>query len=477
MRSIKLNFVLNLVYTLSGLFFNLITFPYVSRVLLPQGVGIVCFYQSIITYIMLCTALGIPLYAVREIARIRKDATLCSKTTIEILLLHVLLTFIGYLVIFVLVSTVAKIQANIPLFLLLSAHLFLTAIGAVWFYQGIEDFKYITIRALTVLILSLILLFLSVREESDLLWYAFVIVAAEAGNNIFNFVRLRNFVSFRKCALKDLRPFRHLRFALKIFALNLVISIYVNLDSVMLGFMKDETAVGYYAASTRITKSILGIVQSLGGVLLPRLSHLAGDGKMEEFKSLSDKSFRFIMALSLPLAVGVIFMAAPIIHLFCGHNFEPSILTIQIIAPIILFIAISNIAGPQILFSLGRENLVIFATLGGAIINVTLNFILIPTYSQYGAGLATCIAEFVVMLLMIVFAWKYIPVRLFSRDSINYYVATSLMGVALYILSRLNLSEFAFCGLGISLSLLLYFGYLLCRKDYILMSIKAFFNK
>lgn len=472
--SVKLSFALNLTYTLSGLLFNLITFPYVSRILLAQGVGIIYFYQSIISYVTLCSALGIPLYAVREIARVRDNIALRNKITIEILLLHILLTFGGYVIIFVLAATVTKIQVNIPLFLLLSSNLFFTAIGTVWFYQGIEDFRYITIRALSIRVLSLISLFLFVHEESDLLRYALILVTAEVGNNIINFIRLRKFICLREFKVRELHPFRHLIPALKIFVLNLVISIYVHLDSVMLGFLKDEVAVGYYAASTRITKSILGIVQSLGGVLLPRLSNLAGDRRMDEFKNLSNKAVGFILAVSLPLTVGVIFMASPLIHLFCGDNFEPSILTIQIIAPIILFISVSNISGPQILYSLGKENLVVLATIGGAAINVSLNFLLIPSYSQYGAGIATSIAEFVVMILMIVFVWKYIPVRIFSKETMNYYIATFLMGISLFILSLARLNEYVFCGIGIVLSTIIYIVFLIWRKDYIVIALKKF---
>ena len=472
--SVKLNFALNLTYTLSGLLFNLITFPYVSRILLAQGVGIIYFYQSIISYVTLCSALGIPLYAVREIARVRDNIALRNKITIEILLLHILLTFGGYVIIFVLAATVTKIQVNIPLFLLLSSNLVFTAIGTVWFYQGIEDFRYITIRALSIRVLSLISLFLFVHEESDLLRYALILVTAEVGNNIINFIRLRKFISLREFKVHELHPFRHLKPALKIFVLNLVISIYVHLDSVMLGFLKDEVAVGYYAASTRITKSILGIVQSLGGVLLPRLSNLAGDRRMDEFKSLSNKAVGFILAVSFPLTVGVIFMASPLIHLFCGDNFEPSILTIQVIAPIILFISVSNIAGPQILYSLGKENLVVLATIGGAVINVSLNFLLIPSYSQYGAGIATSIAEFVVMILMIVFVWKYIPIRIFSKETMNYYIATFLMGISLFILSMAGLNEYVFCGIGIVLSTIIYTVFLIWRKDYIVIVLKKF---
>lgn len=463
--SIKTNFALNLINTLSGLIFPLITFPYASRILLADGIGQIQFFQGIINYIALCTALGIPLYAIREIARVRKDKVLCSKTTVEILLLHSLLTLVGYIIVFILISTVSKVQADIPLFLLLSVHLFFSAIGALWFYQGIEDFKYITIRAVLVRLFSLFCLFVFIKNKSDLFYYAAISVAAEVGSSLFNFIRLRKFINLRELRLKELRPEKHLKPALKIFAMNLVISIYVNLDSVMLGFMKNEAAVGYYAASTRIVKSILGVVQSLGTVLLPRLANLISENRMDEFRLLANKAMNFTLAISLPLTIGLIFMAKPLIHLFCGNGFEPAILTMQIIAPIILFISLSGIMCWQILFPLDKEKLVIYATSIGAIINFILNMIFIPFYSQYGAAIATSIAECLVMISAVLFARRYIFVKLISIHNFHYYVATGMIAIFLFLLGLFNLKEIWFACIGILFSIMIYAVYLFFKKD------------
>lgn len=470
--SIKRNFALNLVNTISGLLFPLVTFPYASRILLADGIGQVQFFQGIIGYIALCTALGIPMYAVREIARVRDDKTECSKITVEILILHSILTLFGYAVVFILIATVTKVQVDIPLFLLLSSNLFFTAIGALWFYQGIEDFKYITLRTLIVRVFSLIALFLLVKDKSDLFYFAAISVVAEVGGNVFNLIRLRKFLDFHNLRTLELRPLRHLKPALKIFVLNLVVSIYLNLDSVMLGFLKNETAVGYYVAATRITKTILGVVLSLGTVLLPRFANLVSANQMSEFRMLSDKAFSFILATSLPLMVGLIFMASPLIHLFCGENFEPSILTSQIMAPIIFFIAMSCMSLP-ILYSLGREKLVILSTLGGAIINFSLNYALIPSYGQYGAGLATSLAEFTVTVLMIILGWKYMPIQFLSKQNRSYYVATFVVTLFLLLLLLLNLDELVFCFVGVFFSIIIYTAILFWRKDPLILQVQS----
>lgn len=428
-QSIKNNFLLNLSTTITGLLFPLITFPYASRILMADGIGQVQFFQSIIDYVSLCTALGIPLYAVREIARIRDNKELRSRTTIEILLLHAILTLVGYIVVFILAKTVAKIEIDASLFFLLSTTLFFNTIGVAWFYQAIEDFKYITLRSLFVRILSLVALFIFVKTKQDLFYYAGILVIGTVGNNIFNFFRLRKYIKLSKGEFKRLNLLRHLIPALKIFILNLVISIYVNLDSVMLGFLKNEESVGYYAAATRLTKAILGIVSSLGAVLLPRFSNMITNGQKEEFQLLANKAASFTIALSLPMSVGLIFMAAPIIHIFCGNGFEPSILTLKLVAPIVLFIGLSGIIGMQILYPQGREKYVIISTMVGACINLLINYLLIPQYGQYGAALGTVIAEFMVTVIMILLGRKYLPINILSKQNLHYLIGSIVISI------------------------------------------------
>lgn len=463
--SVKKNFVLNLIYTISGILFPLITFPYISRILFAEGIGKVQFYSSIVEYIILLTSIGIPLYAVREIARVRNDRVRMSETMTEILLLHTILSVAGYMLVFVLINTVAKIQADIPLFLLLSTSIFFKVIGVEWFYNGIEDFKYITIRSIIIRVLSLIALFVFVREKDDLYYYAAISVAATVGNNVFNFVRLRRYINLSDFGWRGLQIGKHFKPALKVFVLNLIISLYIHLDTIMLGFFKDEAAVGYYTASVRVSRTLTSVVASLGVVLLPRLSNLVSSGSMEEFRSLSQKSIDFITGLSLPLTVGVIFMASPVIHLFCGNHFEPSVITLQLMAPIILFISISGIYNLQILYALNKEKLAIISASFGAVVNLTLNFILIPYYSQYGAAVATLFAELIVVISTVILGKRYIPINLFSREKITYYLATLLIVVLLFSLRYAHLSEIVYLAIGTIASVFIYILFLVVRKD------------
>ena len=164
-RSVKANYLFNLINSASQLLFPLITFPYASRIMMADGIGQVNFFQSIISYISLFTCLGIPMYAIREIAKVRDNLEKMTRTTVEILLLHAFLTLFGYIIVAAICMTVAKVQTDIPLFLILSVSIFFTAIGCEWFYQGIEDFKYVAIRGIVVKTVSVLLLFLLVKSN------------------------------------------------------------------------------------------------------------------------------------------------------------------------------------------------------------------------------------------------------------------------------------------------------------------------
>lgn len=473
-KSLKVNYIFNMLNTVTGLLFPLITFPYASRIMLADGIGQVNFFQSIIQYITLLTCLGIPMYAIRKIASVRDDVAKRNKVAIEILLLHATLSLIGYVIVALLAAFVSDIQVNIPLFLILSLTIFFTAIGCEWFYQGIEDFKYITIRGLIVKTIAVILLFVFVRTKDDILWYAGYLVFGILGGNVFNFIRLRKFISWKGLPFKELQPLVHLKPALHIFILNLVISLYVNLNSIMLGFMADNTSVGLFTAATKLSHVLLSLVSALGTVMLPRLSNLISTGQKDKFNELAQKSITVVMALTLPLTAGLIMTAKYLIPLFCGNSYESAILTLQIISPIIIMIGISNVLGIQILYPQGQENKVIFCTALGALVNLVLNIWLIPRYAQDGAAVSTLLAETMVTVSMIFIGKKYIPIRWKSKSFLHYFMATCLMTLALYFVSDLFKSDIANFIFSIMSGMVVYGIWLLIVRESYLITIMHF---
>lgn len=464
-NSVKINYLFNLINSGSQLLFPLITFPYASRIMLADGIGHVSFFQSIISYISLFTCLGIPMYAIREVAKVRNNAVEMTRTTVEILLLHAFLSILGYVVVAVICMTVTQVQADIPLFLLLSTTIFFTAIGCEWFYQGIEDFKYVAVRGVLVKLISVVLLFFLVKTKEDILWYGAYSVLGILGGNIFNFIRLRKYLSRDVIDFRTLHPLKHLKPALHVFALNVIISIYIQMNNVLLGFMKDAEAVGYFTAATKLMVMAMSILGSLGNVMMPHIFNLIAVGRMDESKALIQKSYDLVLALAMPLTVGLIFTSPSAILLLSGMDFIPAILTSQIVAFNILMVGLSGVMGIQVLYPLGKINIVILSTFIGAITNVLLNILLVPRYGHNGTAIAYMLAEAAVTISMFFIGHKYIPVQFLKKQHLHYIGGCIVMGGCLHFISLFDLSYINTLIAMISVGGMVYVIVLLLLKD------------
>lgn len=470
-QSVKVNYILNLINTGTQMLFPLITFPYVCRVIEADGIGQINFFQSIISYISLFTCLGIPMYAIREIARDRNDVVQMNRTAMEILLLHSMLTLVGYAIVAILCLAVPQIQVNIPLFLILSLTIFFTAIGCEWFYQGIEDFKYITIRGLIIKTVSVVLLFIFVKSKTDLLYYGCYTVFGVLGGNIFNFFRLRKYIQRENIIFSELHIKRHIKPVLKVFSFYVVTSIYLQLNTILLGFLKDALAVGYFAAATKVVQMLLRLAACLGSVMMPRASHLIAENRENEFNHLIQKSYDFTLAISLPITIGLIFCASSLIMVLCGAKFDSSILPSQIIAPTILMVAISNVFGIQVLYPKGKINIVTLCCGIGAIADLILNLCLIPFFSYIGTSIAYLGAEIATTVSMYFIGRRYIPIIYFKKSHLTYVLGCVVMAFALYGVSLLQLSSLSTLVLQGCCGLLVYFIVLCVCKDEMLVQL------
>lgn len=476
MASLKGNIILNYINTLSGLIFPIVTFPYAARVLQPEGIGVVNFQNSIIGYIVLFTSLGIPLYAVREISKCRNDIELRDRTTVEITLLSIILSLLGYVAVWLLGEYVPRIREELTLFYILSLTIIFTGIGVHWFYQGVEDFLFITVRGLIIRTLCTIGLFVFVRDKDDLLLYGLYIIGATVGNNLINFIHLRKYIHLASIKWKKLNITRHIQPALRVFLLNVVISIYIRLNIIMLGFMTDDRAVGFFSSGMKIIHILTVLITSLGTVMLPRCSHLIGEKKFDEFNAVMSKTYHLLMFMAIPITVGIILLACPITLCFCGSDYTEAIPVVIYTAPTIIFIGLTNIIGIQILYPYGKENLVIISTFVAAVLNVILNILLIPSFAEMGAAVSTLLSEFAVLLVQLRLGKGYIPFRFFDKQVAIYLIASLIMMVGL-LLCLLIENIWWQVLVGTAVGAILYLSFLYIRKDQTLLEILGFVLK
>ena len=183
------------------------------------------------------------------------------------------------------------------------------------------------------------------------------------------------------------------------FATSVAISVYTNLDTVMLGFMTDDTQTGLYGASVKVKNLLTGVVSSLGNVLLPRLSLYVSNQESDKFYETISNMLNFLLLISLPLTIYFAFYSRTSILLFSGAEYEGATLPMQLLMPTVFLIAISGLTGNQMLVPLGRERVVMTSVICGALVDFGLNWLFIPKWGAAGAAAATLVAEFVVLVV------------------------------------------------------------------------------
>lgn len=461
--SIKINFIMNAILNMSSFIFPLITFPYVSRVLLPAGTGKVSFAISLIAYFNMIAQLGIPTYGIRACAKLRDDRAALSRVANELLCINLIMAFVSYIVLGLALAFVPRLFEDRMLYLIVSSNIILTAIGMEWLYKALEQYKYITVRSVIFKFAALALMFAIVRSEGDYVWYGLVTVVSASVSFIFNFINAGKYIDINLFKKYDLK--KHIKPALVFFAMACATVVYTNLDTVMLGFMQDDTQVGYYHAAVRIKTILVSIVTSLGGVLLPRLSYYVEKGMMEEFRRISKKAMNFVIVFALSLAVYFIIYAKQGIYFLSGSAFDGAILPMQIIMPTLVLIGLTNIIGIQMLVPMGKEKAVLYSVAAGAFADIILNAILIPHYAAAGAAAGTLVAEVVVLAVQYNALKEEVSEALKDILYLKLLIALVIASVTAIGIKGLHLGNFASLLISAILFYGLYLGLLAMMKE------------
>lgn len=284
---------------------------------------------------------------------------------------------------------------------MVSIAIVLNTMGVSWLYSALERYTYITICTVAFKILGVVLMFAFIHSPEDYILYGGISAIASYGSGILNFINMRKYISLKKTGPYDFK--RHIKPILTFFMMSASISIYTNLDKVMLGFMKTNTDVGYYDASVKIKTILVSVVTSLGTVLLPRMSFYIEKGEKEAFRKTVTKAFRFVIVAASSMMVFFMIFARESILAISGTGFLPAVLPMQLLMITLLLIGLSNITGIQILTPMGKEDTVLKSILWGAAADFLLNLFLIPKYAATGAAFATVVAEFVVLVIQCIY--------------------------------------------------------------------------
>lgn len=400
---IKGNFFYNSLLTLSSYIAGLVTFPYVSRVLGASNIGTVSFVDSTINYFIIFSTLGIGIIGVREIARYRNDREKMNIAFSGLVTMCMIFTAVVMAVYIAAFLLIPKFNAQRELFFIGAAKLLFSAFLIEWFYRGIENFKYITIRTLAIKLVYILSLFVFVRSKTDYKIYFVLTVAVVVVNSLINSAYARNFVSFsfRGVALK---PYFKQSFVLGSYTV--LTSMYTTFNVIFLGMNANSEQVGYYWAALKIYGIFLGFFSALTAVMMPRMSSLLSEGREEAFRQMILKSFDALFTVCFPLMIGAIVLAPQIIKLLSGDGFTGAVVPMQIIMPLVLVVGIAQILAIQVLMPMKKDRAILIASLIGAGMGVLLNFILVGRYGSTGSAVVLLVSETAVTVWYLFIAIK-----------------------------------------------------------------------
>ena len=406
MKLIK-NYFYNVCYQMLVLILPLITAPYISRTLGATAVGVYSYTYSVAYYFLLIAMLGIGNHGNRSIAAVRDDRKKLNKTFSSIYSLQVItfsiaiLAYAIYLVLFV------KDNRLIVLLQLIYVTSGLFDIG--WLFFGLEQFKLTVARNTLIKISTVVLMFVFVHKPSDLWKYTLIMSAGTLFSQAYLWLYVKKYVSFEKCSVKEITS--NIKPVLILFIPVLAYSIYKVMDKIMLGNMSSYDQVGFYNNAEKIINIPMGIITALGTVMLPRMSNIVANGDKKRVDDYIRISAKLVTLLSSAIAFGLMGVSSVLAPVFFGDEFIACGEIIRLLSVTVFFIAWANVIRTQYLIPNKRDSIYLTSTMVGAILNLIINWMLIPKYQANGAAFGTIVAEFSVMLVQMVAVKNELPMR------------------------------------------------------------------
>lgn len=406
MATLKKNIFYSGILTTANYIFPLITYPYVSRVLGVANIGVCNFIDSIINYFLILSALGMGTVGIREIARNKGNKANLQRTFSQLFTINTISTTIALVVVLIAMHTVPKLQENYELMWIGVLKLVFNYLLIEWFFKGLEDFKYVTNRTIFVRCLYVLSVFIFVRTTNDVSTYYFLTSATIIVNAIINLIYARRFIKFKLC-FSSLKALTKSVCTLGVY--NILTSLYTTFNVAYLGFVSSETQVGYYTTSTKIHTIILMAFTAVTGVMMPRIASILAEKRYDEYKRLIKKSIFILLLFAIPSVIAIEFFAPTIINIIAGSGYSGSIIPLRIIAPLVLIIGVEQVLITQSLMPMRKDKAVLINSIVGAILGISANFILVPSFASVGSAIAWLLSEVSVMFSAMYFfrrEWK-----------------------------------------------------------------------
>lgn len=404
----KKNYLYNLVLSVSNILFPILSFPYASRILGPEGIGKVQLSTTFAQYFGLIAALGIPIYGIQEIAKYRHNKEQLTKVFSELFGIFFFSSVLVAIVYYVIISVFPVFQMNYTMYIYAGIIVLFGFTTLDWVYAGLEQYRIITIRSISIKAIALLLLYLLVQDPSDAIYFLIITLFSMMGNNVISLYYIRKQASFQfqKLAFK-----KHLKPLLYIFATTMAASMYTYLDTILLGFLSTEASVGYYTAAIKLTKIAIPFITAAGFVLIPKFAIQSNNNNEQAIQELLNKSWHYIVFFSVPISIGLFSLAKEFILVFSGNAFTQAIPTMQLLSLLPFLIGLGYFFAFQVMVPMGRNKEMFYAVLVGMCISLSLNYILIPVYQANGTAITSVVTEVIVTSLYYYFVTKHLSYR------------------------------------------------------------------
>ena len=459
------NFLYNIILTVSGYLFPFLTFPYVTRVLGPSGLGEANIVLSIIDYAVMLSTLGVGSIGVKEIAKCNADRNKLNEKFSELLSLHIIMMALISVIYFISVLSIPALRENLSLYVIGFCKIVFNVFLIEWFFSGLQNFKYITLRTIVTRLVYVVLIFVFVKSEVDILPYVLITIFQVILNAIINTNYAKRYVSYN-FSLKNFC--KNLKAVCSLGLNYILLSFYGTFITMYLGFACDAETVGIYTTSTKLYSILLSIISAFNGVLMPYLNSLYGRGNNKQVKELIEKSINLILFVSIPV-IGFCFSLSPeIVRFIAGQGYEQAILPFQIVIFQILLVGLAQIFEPQILLTYDKIKEITIITAYTAIGSVVIMFLFGEQYGAIAAACAITIPHIFECLLLYMGSKKILDFSMPWRSVFTYSVLTLLIVSVLQLLRLLDIHYMLRLFISSFVTLLLYVIPLYIQKNSIL---------
>lgn len=429
-RSLKKNVIYNLVRNISLMVFPLVTFPYINRILGVDNVGRYNFANSIVQYFLLFAGLGVSGYSIREGAKLRDRPEKSDWFMSEMFSINMIAAILAYIAMLLLVIFWKEANHYKGLICILGVMIVASPFSVTWLFTIYEDFLYITRRTILFQILSIVLLFVFVKDKNDVNLYAVVSVISNVGSNIYNYICGKKYCRLHFTYKIDWK--KHMPPIMIIFITSLSIAIYVNSDITILGMMHSDHHVGLYSISVKVYNLLKNALISILTVVQARSAFYIGTGQDGELGQLSALVINLIIFLSFPIMAGVIALHKEIILILANEDFLEAGSSLCILITATAFNVFGVFFNTCILMPYKKERAIFYLSIIGALTNVALNFILIPLFAENAAALTTVVSEFLIFAVESKLAYKYIDL---NKSMIRNLLASLIGSIMILVVS------------------------------------------